>query len=372
MSVIQLPKDKWTKDGKKWAFVAWYVDINGNPKLHRSNFFLTKQEARKNEQLFLFKANSNYTNFTNITFKELYLRYFEFIKNKVKATTIKTYKSRIKYLYMLNKIKVSDLNITHFEKWRKKLLALDISNKYRNNLFKLFKSILNFGMKWYGLTFNNIYPKLYNFTDPNEIKKEINFLTYDEFNKFISKENDLVFKCFFETLYYCGLRKGEARALTWKDIDLKNKEIYITKGLSDNIDGKSYIITSPKTKSSIRKLPIPHELYTLFSNLYKLRKKNEYFSKNWFVFGTYKPLSDDIIRRRKNLICKKAKIKQIRIHDFRHSCASLLINNGANITIVAKYLGHSKVNETLNTYSHMYKNQLNHIVNIIDNLQKKK
>ena len=39
MSVIQLPKDKWTKDGKKWAFVAWYVDINGNPKLHRSNFF---------------------------------------------------------------------------------------------------------------------------------------------------------------------------------------------------------------------------------------------------------------------------------------------------------------------------------------------
>lgn len=65
---------------------------------------------------------------------------------------------------------------------------------------------------------------------------------------------------------------------------------------------------------------------------------------------------------------KKQGIKQIRIHDFRHSCASLLINNGANITIVAKYLGHTKIDETLNTYSHMYKNKLNDIVNTINNL----
>ena len=56
---------------------------------------------------------------------------------------------------------------------------------------------------------------------------------------------------------------------------------------------------------------------------------------------------------------------KFRIHDFRHSCASLLINNGANITMVAKYLGHTKIDETLNTYSHMFKNKLNDIVNTI-------
>ena len=61
-----------------------------------------------------------------------------------------------------------------------------------------------------------------------------------------------------------------------------------------------------------------------------------------------------------------ARVKDIRIHDFRHSCASLLIDSGANITLVAKYLGHTKIDETLNTYSHMYQNRLDTIVNIIE------
>ena len=61
-----------------------------------------------------------------------------------------------------------------------------------------------------------------------------------------------------------------------------------------------------------------------------------------------------------------ARVKDIRIHDFRHSCASLLIDSGANITLVAKYLGHTKIDETLNTYSHMYQNILDTIVSIIE------
>ena len=59
-------------------------------------------------------------------------------------------------------------------------------------------------------------------------------------------------------------------------------------------------------------------------------------------------------------------VKDIRVYGFGHSCASLLIDSGANITLVAKYLGHSKIDETLNTYSHMYQNRLDTIVNIIE------
>lgn len=93
------------------------------------------------------------------------------------------------------------------------------------------------------------------------------------------------------------------------------------------------------------------------------------FKEEWFVFGNDFLLGDDVIRRRKNNNCVLAKVKQIRIHDFRHSCASLLINNGADITLVIKYLGHTKIDETLNTYSHnMFKNKLNNIIGLIDNL----
>ena len=78
--------------------------------------------------------------------------------------------------------------------------------------------------------------------------------------------------------------------------------------------------------------------------------------------------NNQIEREIKNKDYKLAGVKQIRIHDFRHSCASLLINSGAAINVVAKYLGHKKIDETLNTYSHLFKNQINEIINIIDNL----
>lgn len=92
------------------------------------------------------------------------------------------------------------------------------------------------------------------------------------------------------------------------------------------------------------------------------------FNENYFVAGDAFPISSNALADRKNNNCKLAGVKQIRLHDFRHSCASLLINNGADITLVAKYLGHTKIDETLNTYSHMFSNKLNNIIGLIDNL----
>lgn len=92
------------------------------------------------------------------------------------------------------------------------------------------------------------------------------------------------------------------------------------------------------------------------------------FNESFFVAGDMLPVCSNTLTNHKNVNCKLADVKQIRLHDFRHSCASLLINNGANITMVAKYLGHTKINETLNTYSHMFKNKLNDIVNTINKL----
>ena len=63
----------------------------------------------------------------------------------------------------------------------------------------------------------------------NEIEKEMEFYTLEEFKQFISYANDLKFKYLYETLYYCGLRKGEARALNWNDIDFINEELRVNK-----------------------------------------------------------------------------------------------------------------------------------------------
>ena len=92
------------------------------------------------------------------------------------------------------------------------------------------------------------------------------------------------------------------------------------------------------------------------------------FNDSYFVIGDIAPQISSTITARKNRNCEIAGVKHIRIHDFRHSCAFLLIYKGANIITVSKFLGHTKIDETLNTYSHMFKNKLNDIVNTINKL----
>lgn len=371
MSVNQLKQSDWTKDGRKWIFQTRYKDLDGNIKKYKSRKYFTKKEALEAERTFLLELDK-YRPDNDMTFKDLYTAFYKYQKDKVKDTTLQTYLDRIRYMELLDNIKCKDFTIQHFESWRKKILDYPLSNRTRNHIYKFLKTIMNFGTKLYNLNFNQVYNKMTNFTNHSEIKKEMLFWTYDEFCKFISVEDDLTYRTLFKTLYFCGLRKGEARALNWNDIDFNNNEITINKGLSDNVNGKKYIITSPKTTSSNRVLPIPEELVNDLKALKEEQKKYTNYRDNWFIFGCELPLGDDAIRKRKNKNCIKSGVKIIRLHDFRHSCASLLINNGADITLVAKYLGHSKVDETLNTYSHMYKNKLNNIINIIDGLNKKK
>lgn len=94
---------------------------------------------------------------------------------------------------------------------------------------------------------------------------------------------------------------------------------------------KEYKFTSVKTKSSIRTLPIPEPLLTHLKSLYEEVKQYKNFNRKWFVFGSKEygydfPIASKEIDERNNYIANLADIKRIRPHDFRHSCASLLIN----------------------------------------------
>lgn len=115
---------------------------------------------------------------------------------------------------------------------------------------------------------------------------------------------------------------------------------------------------------------------TLYEDLLKLYNnisKHSNYNDSWFVFGEANiPIVADNPNDRQKIICKNANIKKIRIHDFRHSCASLLVNKGANVQVVAKYLGHTKVEETLKTYAHLFTSTLDELVAVIDNLDNNK
>lgn len=96
------------------------------------------------------------------------------------------------------------------------------------------------------------------------------------------------------------------------------------------------------------------------------------FNDNFFVAGDMFPVCSNTLSHHKNMNCKLANVKQIRLHDFRHSCASLLVNKGDNVQVVAKYLGHTKAEETLKIYSHLFTSTLDEVGAVIDNLDNNK
>ena len=166
------------------------------------------------------------------------------------------------------------------------------------------------------------------------------------------------------------LRKGELKGLTWKDIHFDKKILSVNKQITQLNTRTLFEFSDTKTRDSRRIVPIAKTLLNDLKTLYDLNKKEMYgFNDNFFVVSDAAPISDSRIYDRRTLIANKAGLKPIRLHDFRHSCASLLINNGANVTLVAKFLGHTKIEETLNTYSHMFSTALDNVVSIIDNLE---
>lgn len=351
-----------------WYYRTYYTDIYGNKKQRQSKHYESKSECEEEERRFLLSLKDNKITTTSMTFKDLYLSYYEYQSDKVRASTMKTYRDRIKYFKILDNVKVQSLSINHFEVWKKSINEYKIQNSTKNDILKLFKAILNYGSKMFDFNFNKVYRNINNFNNPNEIKKEMLYYELDEYQKFISVEDDIVYRGLFNTLYFMGLRKGELRALTWKDIDFKNKTININKQIPSMYGVNDWKFTPTKNKKSERILPMNNIIYNDLNEIYEINSKYSNFNKNWFVFRDILPIAKSSILDRKKRNVKLSGVKYIRTHDFRHSCASLLINNGANVVLVSEYLGHSDVEETLNTYSHMFKSRLNDVVNLINQL----
>jgi len=362
-------KNRWTKDGRSWYFRVYYTDIDGKRKQKQSPKYYTKEKCIQEEKRFIEDMKEYEINYVDMSFKDLYRDYYIFQKDKVRESTLDIYALRYPYLDILTYIKIREFKLEHYETWKKNINKKDISTIYKNSILKFLKAMMNYGTKYHDLNFSKVYNRMTNFNNPNELPKEMLFFTLDEFKTFIKIEKNLTFKTLFEVLYYMGLRKGELRGLQWKDVNFENKTLHISKQIPSSYSLHNYKLTPLKTKSSNRTLPINSIIFDDLIKLYNYNKKRyKAFNQNYFIFGNSKPISKENITKRKNLNCKLSNVKQIRIHDFRHSCASLLINNGASITLVAKYLGHSKTDETLNTYSHMFKNTLIDIVNIIEKL----
>ena len=102
----------------------------------------------------------------------------------------------------------------------------------------------------------------------------------------MSSVDSLMYKSLFDLLFFTGIRKGELLALTWDDIDFDLGSIYISKNLSKSVVNGSHLITTPKTRSSIRNIVIDNVILNELKDLHNYYKSNYIdFSSSWFLFG---------------------------------------------------------------------------------------
>lgn len=147
---------------------------------------------------------------------------------------------------------------------------------------------------------------------------------------------------FILLMYSSGIRPGELIALLWKDIDFEKKQISIYKTIVNNKIG------NPKTQSSVRKVDILPMALQALQNQYKLTKNYEYIFVNSSNEHFY---SHDIINLNFKRLLKLNNIEQRTLYNLRHTFASQLISNGADIVWVSKMLGHKDVSITLKVYT---------------------
>ena len=356
-----------TKDGRQYFFRIKYKDIFGVSHDYSSPKYATKKEATTEEALYLIKINNQQMTTSNITLEQAFLDYYNQKTRQVKKQTLKKDMNLWKYLEPIKNIKINSLDLGTYRKWRNYIDSLPYSTETIKKIVQLFKRLIEYSAKYY-----NTSDTILKFVDGvkaiNEQKKEMDFFTYDEYLKFDSVIKDHQYHTFFEILYFLGLRQGEAQALCWSDIDFETNQLSISKTLTTKIKGEEWTISSPKTKNSIRVLPLTEKIVNDLKIMLKEAQSYNDFNCGWFVFGNTKPFAESTIFAKKNQYCKLANLRQIRVHDFRHSCASLLINKGAKITLVSKWLGHSNITITLNTYTHLYKNELTEMTELLNNL----
>lgn len=194
-------------------------------------------------------------------------------------------------------------------------------------------------------------------TGNNETKKQVEAYNKDQVRKLVaSLEETPSFKNLGLLItIYSGMRIGEVCALQWKDIDLEEKVIRVNKSIQriyteEDTMGKmktELLISTPKTKSSQREIPIVQPLFKMMKDFAKICRP-DYF----VCSGTTTPIEPRTYRSYYMKKIEEIGLPHLKFHGLRHTFATQLIASKADVKTVSAILGHSDITTTLNTYVH--------------------
>ena len=292
------------------------------------------------------------------------------------STQKNNYERHIKpYFQNVNLNKLSYENIFEFREYlktkpKKQNDNQHLSNNTINKIIILLKKIFDTGVRKSLIDKNPVE----NLRKLPINKKTITFWSVEEFARFrklITKE-EKSYNLFFTLAFFTGMRMGEILALNWNDINLLTNTIHVTK-IAYFLNKRNHI-NSTKTRAGTRYITINNKL----ANMLRDWKQEQTTLLKEFIddIDNLQVIQSSPISITKNMIDKKFKqilsrnndIKKIRIHDLRHSHASLLINQGEDYLVVKERLGHASITTTIDTYSHLYPSKQKSLANKLDEI----
>ena len=347
---MKAEKDKKTG---KWLIQYRYTDWQGKRRKSTKRGFATKREAEEWLRNFLITQKADF----DMKFEDFWKMYYADMETRLREHTMRTkkYIVELKILPYFGNKRVNDITAADIRQWQNELIKMGYSPTYLKTINNQLSAIFNYAVRYYDLKSN---PCAKAGSMGKSKAEEMDFWTGEEFRKFIdSVMNKRLSYMAFMTLYWTGMRLGELLALNPNDVDLEKRTISITK--SYQRFGKKDVITPPKTPKSKRVITIPEflaaDIKDYMDSLYDLQENDRLF-----------PITKYYLEHEMQRGIKESGVKRIRVHDLRHSHASMLIELGFSPLEIANRLGHEKVETTLNTYAHLYPNKQTKLAERLD------
>ncbi|MBQ3662183.1 MAG: site-specific integrase [Clostridia bacterium] len=352
-----------TKDKKtgKWMAQVRVKDETGKTIHRKKRGFATKRAAQEWESGLKGKDSIS----VGMRFADFAERYLADMEPRIKASTMETKRTMIygKIVPFFGSLPLGAIDAAKVRQWQSGMVAYRKPNgkpysmTYLKTLNCQLSAMFSYAVRYYRLKEN---PCRLAGSIGKKAADEMQFWTKDEFAQFLAAVRcDPPAFTMFSILYYTGLREGELLALTPEDVDLKKRTIRVNKTYSRT--QRRDVVTPPKTPKSVRTVAISDGLAAYLADYVqgfgpaddaqRLFPYTKHYLYRWMGMG-----------------CEASGVKRIRIHDLRHSHASLLVELGFSPLLIAERLGHERVQTTMDVYSHLYPNKQREVAERLNEL----
>ncbi|HNV70739.1 MAG TPA: site-specific integrase [Candidatus Ozemobacteraceae bacterium] len=198
---------------------------------------------------------------------------------------------------------------------------------------------------------------------PRTEAKDHQVFTREELVRFLEAAKTSRFDLFFLLVASCGLRRGEGLGVSWSDISFERGELTIRRNIVKTSQGIE--VNPPKTKASRRTIHLPPYVMD------ELKKVNARYRRG-FVTKTAsgEPVCPDRVSAEFKKLCRLFDLPNLKLHELRHTHASLMLSSGVPVSDVQRRLGHNDSRTTLDTYSHAIPGDGDRAAEIMDRIMR--